>query len=103
MPFVGSPGGGTFNPEAGIVTVPVVNFNSPSNATAVTEQPRTIQEAADEGAVQVKSLPQAIRSVADLPTNARVGQMFTSKYNPTAIYILCEDNTWRAWTLLPVT
>jgi len=102
MPFYGVPGGGTYNPEAGIVTVPVVNPSSPSNITAITQQPRTVQEVAEENSVQVKGLPQPIKSVADLPSNARPGTFFTSKYNPTAIYVLCEDNVWRAFTLLPV-
>jgi len=102
MPLQGPNGGGTYNPEAGIVTVPVVNPSSPSNVTAISQQPRTVQEVAQENAVQVKTLPQPILSVADLPTNAPPGTMYTSRSNPTAIYVFCEDNIWRAFSLLPV-
>lgn len=102
MPFQGPSGGGTYNPDAGIVTVPVVNRYAASNITAITEQPRTVQEAAEEQQVQVKGLPQPIRSVADLPNNARPGTLYTSNANPSAIYVFCSDNLWRAFSLLPV-
>jgi hypothetical protein len=79
-----------------------VNPTSSSNLTALSEQPRTPEQVAEENSVQVKQLPQPILTAADLPSNAQPGMLFTSKANPTAIYVLGYDNIWRAWSLLPV-
>jgi hypothetical protein len=99
MPFVQSPGGGTFNPEApvGVLTV---DPKAPSNFTALSEQPRTPAQIAEENSVQVKALPNPIRTAADLPSNAKPGQFFTSRSNASALYVMGYDGVWRAVALV---
>lgn len=106
MPYVEignvAPGGGGAGRTLSIVSVQSVATDA-TGATVVSEQARSVQEAVVEAGQAVKVLPPATAPrVANLPSTAKPGEMYSFAANPAAIYVYGSDNIWRALLLVTV-
>jgi hypothetical protein len=93
--------------DGGTFVQPIVGFHAVSQTplgggtTAVTVQSGTVEQAIEAASQAVKPIPGA-PSIANLPTNAVPGSMYSFPSQPDVIYVYGFDNRWRALLLVQV-